>query len=86
MCRGGSRPLPPAMLASRSISRLLYLRASTQTMAASRGMASAATGGEYPADWAKLANKELRGRRTVEDLETTTADGITVKPMYTKGE
>lgn len=36
-------------------------------------------------DWRALAEKELRGR-AIEDLEWTTLEGITVKPLYTEAD
>lgn len=38
--------------------------------------------GSYPEGWLKAAEKELRGKK-VETLETKTAEGITLKPLYT---
>lgn len=38
-------------------------------------------------DWQTLANKELsRREKTVESLERQTAEGITIKPLYTEAD
>lgn len=45
----------------------------------SRGLSTRA----YPTAWQDLANKELRQKKTVEDLVSKTPEGIDIKPLYT---
>jgi methylmalonyl-CoA mutase len=37
----------------------------------------------YPADWTKLATKEIGGGKGPESLEWKTPEGIIIKPLYT---
>ena len=39
-----------------------------------------------PAEWVKMATKELKGKKPVEDLLWHTPEGITVKPIYTSDD
>lgn len=46
-----------------------------------RTITAAAVG--VPTQWAQRVEKELRGKRTVESLTKTNAEGMNVKPLYT---
>ena len=54
-----------------------------------RGLAAAscrpfATG--FPADWEKMATKEIKGKDVAETLIWNTPEGVAVKPLYTKAD
>ena len=40
----------------------------------------------FPPEWKKLAEKELRGKRTVESLVKDTPEGLKLKPIYTTAD
>ena len=45
----------------------------------------AQTASEHHAEWAKLADKELRGK-AMESLTTTSPDGLPIRPLYTAAD
>jgi len=61
-----------ARLARMGVGRMLLRALSTRTDA-----------GAYPAQWLKLATKELKGKDPTEALLWKTPEGIPIKPLYT---
>lgn len=61
-----------ARLARMGAGRLLLRALSTRTDA-----------GAYPAQWLKMATKELKGKDPTEALLWKTPEGIPIKPLYT---
>lgn len=59
--------------------------APTRRQTLQRALLSTHTGEDaYPEAWIKLATKELKGKDPTEALLWKTAEGIPIKPLYTK--
>lgn len=41
---------------------------------------------ELPKEWQELADKELRGKKSADDLIWRTPEGIDIKPIYTEDD
>lgn len=66
---------------ARSGARLTRLGAGQMLL---RALSTKIDASAYPAQWLKMATKELKGKDPTEALLWKTPEGIPIKPLYTK--